>query len=100
MIHVYPDDEVRFRRDGRTYTVQAVTPDHRWAVCTTPGDATPACMVVDFACGLRGAIEDADLRYDTAEQCAELVALFESGEAYLGDDARDLDIVQWAMGAA
>lgn len=107
-IHLSVDQQVTFAEDPNPFTVQAVSGDGRWVAATRAwcqwdvdkayetGDAElfdqdlmggwpkigdPIYTVIDLALGLRGGDNAVgSLGYETREQCAEAIRLFESGQ--------------------
>lgn len=80
-LHV--DDRVTFAEEKRAYTVQAVSDDGRWAVCTKPfpPQQTVIYTVVDLVDEVRGTDNYWGLGYETREQCENACGMFERGEA-------------------
>ena len=84
MIRIQPGDRLRFGEERNGYTVQAVSTDGRWAVCTKPFKArrTVIYTVVDFVNDVRGVDNLVfGLGYETREDCEAMAALFEAGDA-------------------
>lgn len=83
MIQVQPGDKIGFAEERNSYTVQAVSSDGRWAVCTKEFAAcdTVIYTVVDFQRQVRGRDDHHGLGYGSREQCENACAMFESGEA-------------------
>jgi hypothetical protein len=83
MISVRPGDKIGFVEERNSYTVQAVSSDGRWAVCTKEFAAcdTVIYTVVDFENQVRGRDDCHGLGYETREQCERARDMFDSGEA-------------------
>lgn len=83
MIAVRPGDKIGFAEERNSYTVQAVSTDGRWAVCTKPftPQNTVIYTVVDFKAQVRGRDDHHGLGYETLDDCQSACAMFESGEA-------------------
>lgn len=88
---------VYFAEEARPYTVQAVSASGRYAACTKPFAArrTVLYCVVDVVDEVRGVDNSLgnSLGYVTPEQCAEAVALFESGEFGFSERRRPIPLV-------
>lgn len=83
MAGVLPDDRVRFLREARCYTVQAVSNNGRYVVCTKPFAArhTVLYTVVDLRESVRG-VDDSighSLGYETREDCQYAADCFQRG---------------------
>lgn len=82
--HVGVGARIWFADERKPYAVRAVSADGRWAVCTKPFAALKTVLytVVDFEEQLRGTDNYVGcLGYETDDECAEALALFECGEA-------------------
>ncbi len=77
------DARITFADERRAYTVQAVSSDGRWLVCTKPFPprSTVIYTVVDTVEKLRGVDNYWGLGYETREACERACRMFESGEA-------------------
>lgn len=75
---------VWFEEERLPYTVKGITSDRRWVVCTKPFAAqrTVLYTIIDFDGQVRG-VDDRVLGYgyETDEDCAMSLALFEEGVA-------------------
>lgn len=84
-VALHVGDRVQFT--GETYrvwwTVKAVSTDGRWAILTKPFNArrTVLYTIVDFDDGVRGPDDCAGLGYESDEQIAGAMAMFEAGDA-------------------
>jgi hypothetical protein len=100
VIRVQAGDRLRFAEERNSYTVQAVSVDGRWAVCTKPFKArgTVLYSIVDFDADVRG-VDDRvfSAGYETAGQCEEAVTDLSSGEMALSRRHAPipLRIVRW-----
>lgn len=103
MIRVQSGDKIRFAEERNSYTVQVVSSDGRWAVCTkvfAPAD-TVIYTVVDFEDQVRGRDNFHGLGYETPEECRRACGMFESGEATYSHrhPPIPLNITRWRKGA-
>lgn len=80
-----PGMRIRFAEDRQSFTVQAVSRNGRYVVCTRPFNLqrTVFYTVMDLAKGIRGR----DNRvfspgYETREQCVDAAAAFEAADIY------------------
>lgn len=91
-------DEVLFHAE-RPFTVRAISADGRWVICTrpvndhdraeldedgdrtVPDDATVIYTVIDFDDGVRGPDNYGGLGYETKQEIAEALAMFEADDA-------------------
>lgn len=103
MIQVQPGDKIGFAEERNGYTVQAVSTNGRWAVCTKEFAAcdTVVYTVVDFKDQVRGRDNYHGLGYDTPEQCRRACSMFESGDAAFSHryPPIPLHINRWRKGA-
>lgn len=104
MIQIQPGDKIGFAEERNSYTVQAVSSDGRWAVCTKEFAAcdTVIYTVVDFQDGVRGRDDHHGHGYETREQCENACAMFESGEAEHSHRHQPiaLNVTRWRRGVA
>jgi hypothetical protein len=105
VIRVQVGDRLRFREERNGYTVQAVSTDERWAVCTKPFpvQATVLYTIVDFDADVRG-VDDRvfSAGYETRRQCEEAVVELVAGEMALSRRHAPipLRITHWRSGGA
>lgn len=76
-------DKVKFAAEKMPYTVRAVSSDGRWVICTKPFNPrrTVLYTVIDFDSNLRGPDNYGSLGYESPEQIADALAMFEAGDA-------------------
>jgi hypothetical protein len=98
-VAVHVGDEVLFHAERCPFTARAVSSDGRWVICTrpvddqdraevgedgartVPDDATVIYTVIDFDDGVRGTDNYGGLGYETEQEIADALAMFETGDA-------------------
>lgn len=100
MIPVNVGDRIWFAEERIGYTVQAVSSDRRWAVCTKPMPLhdTVLYTVVDFTEYERGTDNIVgSLGYQDREDCEQAARMFESGDAEFSHRRQpiELKIKRW-----
>lgn len=98
-------DRVRFKGERQRYTVRAVSSDGRWVICTKPFNLqrTVLYTVVDFDSGVRGPDNYGGLGYESEQQIAEALDMFEADDAEVSvryDVYLDIEDVRWLSAAS
>ncbi|SLH38449.1 hypothetical protein [Mycobacteroides abscessus] len=79
-----PDMRIKFVGEKQSYTVQAVSQDGRYVVCTRPFNLrrTVYYTVMDLQQGIRGTDDYGGLGYEDRRQCEQAVACFVATDTY------------------
>ena len=84
---------VAFAAESHPFTVRAVSRNRRWVICTRPflaadrgefpdaDDFMVIYTVIDWDSGVRGPDDYHGLGYETPEQIAQALEMFETGDA-------------------